>query len=394
MQINGEESRQILKNILRNLYLKTSSPHIDFPIKVIDSPETIKSIVMNYDTFVKNYDFFEGLSRGRLSSNGEEWKQRASMTQSFFLRAHTLVDGPVIEAIYRKHFLIYLNTPKANLYETFVDAALEVMSQVLGIDHPIPWPRALINAMREGLMDLQAMSWVNADQSLIKASHGELQSIFSELLSLWRNDPDVVNLLNTFAAPGKSIPQFDPAGELAQILLAGTETVASNLLWVVECMTRHTNIHAALVQDDAFNYFVNEVLRLFPPIPFVTRVCLKDTEINGVRFAKNETLILSILGAHCDPQYWSEPLLFKARREEFVTDSYARLAYIPFLSGPRVCAGMKLAKQEIKYGMRALLNIFDIKACHEERFIEFGISSRPGLRLEPYLTPRFLESST
>jgi cytochrome P450 len=274
MQIKGREAGQILTAILQNLYLKTSSPDVVFPIKVIDSPEIAKSIFMGHDIFVRNYGFLEYLSKGRFTSYGEEWKQRASITQSFFSRPQTLVDGPFIEAIYRKHFLIYINTSTPNLYETFVDGAMEVISQLLGIDHPIPWPGPLINSMRERLIDLQAMAWMNSDQHLVKESEGELHILFNELQGLWEKDLDVTNLLNVFAASGKPVPQFNPAGELAQILLAATETTASSLLWVTECLSRHIDILRELDREDALEYFMDEALRLFPPVPFVTRACL------------------------------------------------------------------------------------------------------------------------
>ena len=388
MKINGIESSQILTNILANLYRKLADPsaNIAFPIKVIDSPDVAKAIFLAPTLFVKNYTFIENLSKGRFSANGEDWKRRASITQSFFSQAHIVLDEAAIEAVYKKHLLVYLNSQTPNLYETIINAALDVVSQVLGLQHPIPWPTALANRAREALIDQQAMSWVTADATLMQQSQLELNIIFTEFQTLWEKNADLINLLTTFAVSGKSIPNFNPVGELLQILFASTETTASSILWIIECLTRHCKIQAQ-TSDDELECFIDEVLRLFPPVPFVTRVCLEDSEINGIHFAKDEPIIISIIGVHCHPQYWSEPLLFKARREEFVSGHYARHAYIPFLSGPRACAGMKLANQEIKCGIRALLRIFDIKPCHEERVIEYGISSRPGIKLESYLVP-------
>jgi len=325
------------------------------------------------------------LSKGRISANGENWKQRASISQSFFSQAHVVLDDVALETIYRKHLLAYLNSSTPNLYETIVDAAVEVVSQVLGLQHPIPWPTTLVNRARQALIDQQAMAWVNTDSSLMQQSQIELNIIFSELQTLWEDDLALVSLLNTFAVSGKSIANFSPSGELVQILFASTETTASSMLWIIECLTRHSEMQ--MRDDDELEYFIDEVLRLFPPVPFVTRVCLEDSEINGIYFAKNEPVIISIIGVHCHPQYWSEPMLFKVKREEFVSGSYARHAYIPFLSGPRACAGMKLAKQEVKCGIRALLEIFNINPCHEDRVIEYGISSKPNIKLETYLVP-------
>ena len=385
MKINGIESSQILTNILTNLYRELADPSSNtaFSIKVIDSPDVAKTIFLSPNLFVKNYNFIENLSKGRFSANGEEWKQRASITQSFFSRAHIVLDDTALEAVYRKHLLSYLNSQTPNLYETIIDAALDVVSQALGLLHPIPWPAHLVNRAREALIDQQAMSWVKADATSMQQSQMELNIIYNEFQKLWDKDADLVNLLSTFAVSGKSIANFDPVGELIQILFASTETTASSVLWIIECLTRHRKIKIS--DEGELEYFVKEVLRLFPPVPFVTRVCLEDSEINGIHFIKGETMIISIIGVHCHPQYWSDPLLFKVKREEFVSGHYGKHAYIPFLSGPRVCAGMKLANQEVKCGIQALLKIFDIMHCHENRVIEYGISSRPGIKLESYL---------
>jgi cytochrome P450 len=117
-------------------------------------------------------------------------------------------------------------------------------------------------------------------------------------------------------------------------------------------------------------------------------VCTQATKIDDATFAQGEAIVISIIGVHGNPQYWNEPLLFKPRRKEFVEASYSRHAYIPFISGVRVCAGMKLARQEVRCGMRALLKTFSIKASDEPRGLKYGLASRPSINLEPYLVVR------
>jgi cytochrome P450 len=387
MKINGTECSQILNNILANLYGKLAAPEssTDFPIKLIDSPDMAKAIFLAPNLFVKNYTFLDHFSKSRFSANGEDWEQRARITQSFFSQAPIVLDDEALEAIYKKHLLAYINSPTPNLHETIINAAIDVVSQIFGLQHPIPWPTSLVNRTREALINQQAMAWIKADAALMQQNQVELNILFTEFQTLWGKDADLSHLLSTFAIRGKSIANFNAVGELLQILFASTETTASSILWVVECISRHSQIQIS--NDDELEYFINEVLRLFPPVPFVTRACKADSEVNGFIFSKDEQIIISIIGVHCHPQYWSEPLIFKVRREEFVSGHYARHAYIPFISGPRACAGMKLANQEIKCGMRALLKIIDIKPCFEDRVMEYVISSRPGIKLESYLVP-------
>lgn len=393
MKINGIESGAILSAVVGDLYRKAASPDFNFPlqIRIVDSAEVAKAIFMAPDIFVKNYAFMENLSRGRISANGADWKLRVSITQSFYSRATNVLDEAELEAIYSKHLQAYQLSTQPNLCESFINAALEVVSRAFGLPNTIPWPMDLVNRTRSALIDQQAMAWVGSTPQLAEQSQRELKLIFVEFEALWQSDPAMQQLLKLFSAQAHGIKDFSVVGELLQNVFASTETSASSLLWAIECMTRHANLPAITspeLHPDDMGFFLDEVFRLMPALPFVTRMCTKASEINGMQFAENESIIISIVGVHCNSQHWAEPLLFKSKRQEFVDASYARHAYIPFISGSRVCAGMKLAKQEVKCGVRALLKAFSVERCAEPRRLVYGISSRPGIKLEPYLKPR------
>ena len=393
MKINGMDSRDILSGLVVNLYKKAINPSFEFPlaIRLIDTPDLAKAIFLAPDTFVKNYFFLESLSKGRFSANGEDWKRRAAITQPFYSQATTVLDEQALEAIYAKHIQLYLHSSQPKLSETFINAALEAVSRMFGLSNNIAWPAELVSRARAALVDQQAIAWLGSSPKLAEQSQRELRLIFAEFSSLWQADPELMQLLDQFNARAQGLADFSAAGELLQSLFAATETAASGMLWAIECMTRHATLPAIMhpeLHPAEIGFFLDEVLRIFTPVPYVSRVCTKASVINGQAFAENEAIIISIVGVHSDPKHWHEPLLFKPKREEFVNASYARHAYIPFLSGPRACAGMKLARQEVKCGMQALLKVFAVQACVEPRGLDYGLASRPSVQLERYLTPR------
>lgn len=393
MKINGVESEVVLTALLESLYKKMAHRDGPFilPIRVIDAPDVVKSILMSPDLFIKNYGFLENISKGRFSANGPEWSVRAAITQSFYSQATNILNDDLLENVYSKHLQAFAENKAGSLYETFVAAALEVVSRAFHLNNPIPWPSALVNRARSCLIDQQAMAWTAIQPESYIQSQRELAEIYSEFEHLWSQDPDLVSLFKQFTDQADGIDRFSAVGEMLQNLFASTETTASSLLWILECITRHIDRQALLVDDDLeLDYFIDESLRLFPPVPFITRVCAKQTQINGLTFAENESIVISIVGVHSDPTFWEDPLTFKIRRREFVDSSYSRHAYIPFLSGPRSCAGMKLAKQEVKCGVRALLKQFKVESCNEPRKLSYGISSRPGIELERYLSLRIV----
>ena len=393
MQINGVESGQILTAVVGDLYRKAANPDFKFPlqIQVVDQAEVAKAIFMAPEVFVKNYGFIESLCVGRFSASGEDWKQRAALTQSFYTQSTVLLDETALMQIYAHHLQAGSQSDRFDLFEIFINAALEVVSKSFGLPNTIPWPMNLVNKTRAALIDQQAMAWVGAAPELMEQSRRHLATIFAEFEALWQVDPALQDLLNRLETQATGIENFSAVGELLQNVFASTETTSSGLLWAIECMTRQSDLPLFNQADqhvDELVVFLDEVLRVFTPVPYVSRVCKQATTINGMSFAENEPIVISIVGVHSDPQYWHEPLLFKPRRQEFVHASYPRHAYIPFISGPRVCAGMKLAKQELKCGMLALLERFSVKPCNEPRGLEYGLASRPSVKLEPYLIDR------
>jgi Cytochrome P450 len=390
MKINGVESGQVLTAVVGDLYRKAASPDFKFPlqIQVVDQADVAKAIFMAPEVFVKNYGFIESLCLGRFSASGEDWKQRAALTQSFYTQSTVLLDESALMQIYAHHLQAGLQRDRYDLFEIFIHAALEVVSKSFGLPNTIPWPMDLVNKTRAALIDQQAMAWVGAAPELMEQSRRHLTAIFAEFEALWQVDPALQALLSRLETQAKGIENFSAVGELLQNVFASTETTSSGLLWAIECMTRQADLSLFKQADqhvDDLVVFLDEVLRVFTPVPYVSRVCKQATAINGMSFTENEPIVISIVGVHSDPQYWHDPLLFKPRRQEFIQASYPRHAYIPFINGPRVCAGMKLARQELKCGMLALLARFSVKPCNEPRGLEYGLASRPSVKLEPYL---------
>lgn len=394
----GNQANDILDTITADLYRRVAGqePLINLPIKIIDSPSIAHAIFRQPNLFIKNYGFLESFSKGRFSANGHEWKIRADLTQPFYSRAQQIVSDAEISKIYQRHFQAYANNSsrlKKDIFHSLINAAIEVISTTFKLKQVIPWPAPLIENARELLRSQQAFAWTNASATAFHQNHLALSAVVQELEQLWAPFADLMALLDQWRISASKIENFNPVGELIQNLMATSDTTASVMLWAIDCLARNQHIlsdlagmpHTPEQIEQNRTLFIQELLRLFPPIPFVTRVCQKNTEIEGISFLEGEPIGISMIGIHCNKDYWSEPLSFKHPRQEFVTESYSRMAYVPFLSGPRVCGGMKLATREISLALNALLNQFTITASHEPLTIESGLTLRPNTVLDQYL---------
>jgi cytochrome P450 len=137
-------------------------------------------------------------------------------------------------------------------------------------------------------------------------------------------------------------------------------------------------VEAGLGDSEIYlNCFIQETMRYFPAIPFVVREVASDITIDDAPFTAGQTVLLSIVGLHHDAQHWSDPNIFDCSRPEFIANSYDRRAFIPFLSGPRMCGGAKLARLELVEGLKAFVRQFNVSGQTDEISFDYGLALRP-----------------
>ncbi|RAK96990.1 cytochrome P450 [Aspergillus ibericus CBS 121593] len=196
--------------------------------------------------------------------------------------------------------------------------------------------------------------------------------IFAEALAADNDDPRVLrdNMLN--------------------ILLAGRDTTAGLLSSAFFYLARHPNVwtrlrrtivqefgdaqhpqgqitHARLKDIPYLRYFLNEVLRLLPPVPLNFRVAVKDTSLplgggpdqkSPVYVRKGELVAYSVYAMHRQTNLYG-PDAHSFRPERWEENSKRGWDYLPFNGGPRICLGQQYALTEASYTLVKLLQRFD-----------------------------------
>ena len=112
---------------------------------------------------------------------------------------------------------------------------------------------------------------------------------------------------------------------------------------------------------------------------------MQDDEIEGESIKRGDVLLVSLVGLHCHPDYWGSPSEFNSERAEFLNNTFDKAAYIPFLSGPRTCGGMRLANSELNSALKEILEICEFLDFAEPPKMSYGVMSRPANNLENYL---------
>eukprot|EP01138_Halocafeteria_seosinensis_P002653 gb/GECG01002712.1/.p1 GENE.gb/GECG01002712.1/~~gb/GECG01002712.1/.p1 ORF type:complete len:506 (+),score=38.07 gb/GECG01002712.1/:1-1518(+) len=86
---------------------------------------------------------------------------------------------------------------------------------------------------------------------------------------------------------------------------------------------------------------IHECLRMHVVSFGVVRQISSPLEIDGKTFPEGTEVMILLHAVHHHPDFWEDPLTFNPSR--FLEQAPTAYTYIPFLSGPRMCAGQYLA---------------------------------------------------
>jgi cytochrome P450 len=173
---------------------------------------------------------------------------------------------------------------------------------------------------------------------------------------------------------GQAMNDEQLVDNLLTFYLAGHETTAKALTWTLYLLARFpewarrleaevddvaggadvTAAHAErmpLVQQ-----VLKESMRLYPPVPLMTRQAVADTVLEGRGIRAGTSLVMPIYTIHRHARRWEEPDAFVPERfAPEREDAIPRYQYMPFGAGPRICIGMAFAMLEATAILATLL---------------------------------------
>lgn len=215
---------------------------------------------------------------------------------------------------------------------------------------------------------------------------------------------------------GEAMSDAQIIDNLATFLLAGHETTAKALTWTLYLLARAPEWQervraeiAHVTQGEPINTdhvaklqvtqrVLKESLRLFPPVPAMTRVNKEPVSIGGLRFPAPALLVLPIYVTHRHNVLWTDPGRFDPDR--FLPEreaTYPRTQFMPFGVGPRVCIGASFAMTEATVLLATFLQhaSFDWDGHHRpEPISRITLHPRGGMPLGVRLAPDAQAGST
>lgn len=195
--------------------------------------------------------------------------------------------------------------------------------------------------------------------------------------------------------------------ELIVLFMAGHETTANVLAWTWYLISQTPEVEAKLHAEldevlagripemaDVENLkytraILDETMRLYPPVPILSREALVEDTIKGKKVPAGSIMLIVPWLIQRHKKFWDKPDHFIPER--FMPDAPkpTKFSYIPFSAGPRVCLGKNFGIVESVLTIAMLAQRFKVsmpqgtKVEHECR-----LTLRPKGRLPMQITPR------
>jgi cytochrome P450 len=254
---------------------------------------------------------------------------------------------PITEEIASELVDAALDARAVDLYDAFAQRLpLQVICGLLAIpsiDHHAvgEWTAALSLATATPTPEAR----VGADRAIVA-----FDEYVSALIAERRERPgdDLLSELIAVEESGDRLSKDELVAMVVQMLYAGHETTRNLIGNGLYTLLQHPGQLARLRREPALlPGAVEEMLRVEPPILFVSRVLQADVEWAGVPVRKGDLVHLGLASANRDPEHWSHADDFEVGRTP--------MRNLSFGWGMHFCLGASIARMEGRVAFETLL---------------------------------------
>jgi cytochrome P450 len=397
---------------------------------LVTHPDGIRHVIQLNDRnycrgrFYEKFKLFFG--RGLLTMDGDAWLDHRRVAQRAFLRSGVGASTPHVAAATNAMLArwedVAIRGGTLRLVPEVMGLTLSSLSRTLfGVDvsdDRKPVTKAIdfgVKAMfNQGTIDELLPAWLpTARNRGVRQNRLVLNAMIDRIRAehdSGRAAVDLVDLLEGASDPttGAGWSEDEVRDELTTIFLAGQETTALALCWILCAIASYPEVREELEaevdrvvnggtireeQIEQLRYtrmVIQETLRLYPPIWLYTRDALADDEVLGYHIPAGSSVLVSPFATHRRPDLWPDPERFDPER--FDPDRPVRrerFAYFPFGGGPRQCIGLHLAQLELQVMVATITSRFRLEPLTNPFSVgESVLSLRPRGDVVVRLRPR------
>ncbi|KFQ23865.1 Cytochrome P450 2J2, partial [Mesitornis unicolor] len=285
--------------------------------------------------------------------------------------------GKLIKAVY---FVIY---SQATIWGRMYDAFPWLM-------HHLPGPHQEVFAYSDFMHHLVT----NEVQAHERHTTGDPQDLIDFYLA---------QITKTKDDPTSTFNKDNMVQTVVDLLLGGTETTSTTLLWALLYMVQYPEIQEKVQREieDVLepshlisyedrkklpytNAVIHEALRYSNVTSVgVPRKCVRNTTLLGFHIKKGTLVLPNLHSAVYDPEHWATPWKFNPNHFLDLDGNFVnKEAFLPFSAGHRVCLGEQMARVELFIFFTNLLRAFTFQL--PEGVKEINLEYVLGAILQPH----------
>jgi cytochrome P450 len=391
-----------------------------FETYLVSEPEAI-TYILKHSTgeFVKGYARIPIMGvlfgQGLLISEGELWRRQRKLIQPLFhhdrIREYNDVMINMAEEVTAK----WLPGATIDFHEEMMSLTMRIISKTMfnidlaasakndeigqSISEVLRLFNAQITSITTRLLQLLPVPVPNFRLRKIRAISKRVDKMFFELFNERAKDSHHWDLTSVLLAArdeeGNGMSRQQLRDEIMTLFLAGHETTSNWLTWTWYLLSQNRPVWEKL-RNELVGHFgqrgprpsdsmelpyarnvLQESLRLYPPVWWMSRKSNRDVEINGYRIPAGSQIAMSQWVMHRSAKYFEDPLRFEPERWERQPKP-ADGIYFPFGAGARVCIGNQFAMMEAVLILAVIARRFtpQLAAGHE-------VVPQPSVTLRP-----------
>ena len=367
-----------------------------YDVYLVQRPEDVETMLLSDRAkYVKHRFFWRHVTaifgNGLLTSEGEFWLRQRRLAAPGFHPERIAAYGAVFASFADRHASLWRAGETRDLHRDFMRLTMEIVAKTL-FDSEVAtevdeigrsFDRIIREIAKRFRRPFKIPDALPTPGNLrYRRGIAMLDRIVARILAERRDSPgDRGDLLSMLLAArdddGRPMSEKQLRDEVITLFLAGHETTAIGLSWMLMLLARNPRAEARLAAEirevagdrlpavadlPRLRYAdacVREALRLYPPAYAVGRETIANTTLSGYPIPAGATLFFSPWTLHRDPRWFPEPEAFLPER--WLDGSAARVpkyGYLPFGGGPRICIGERFATMEMILILATLVRRF------------------------------------
>jgi cytochrome P450 len=317
---------------------------------------------------------------GHFITDGEHWKRRRRIISSIIHPTHLREFAPTMVEVageVRDRWLRRATHDEFDVLNEMAQLTAEIIcrsvfGRELGHEHAKQVVDSFSEYQRQ-IRQLDIYSFFGLPDSfprprskaLIRAVQG-IHDVLDNIIASYQargKDADDVALVGRLMEArdeetGERIQGEALRNEVAVLFMAGHEGNANALTWTWYLLSQAPEVEAKLHEEldrvlgdreptladvPRLVYtraVLDESMRLYPPVPFLSREALEEETFQGERIPRGSLIFVVPWLIHRHRKLWDKPDHFIPERFLPGNPLPSKFAYIPFSIGPRVCSGM------------------------------------------------------